>query len=135
MRTIAPEAPTGIVLPAYLGATLVLVESFFLLAGGSEPFGVGIPTTSASAGEFGGLGLATGVAIVAVLFALHENPGQRLAVGLLLIVLGALSAVSGGGFVAGLALTVVAGLEAVLHGPSSLYVVDRRGGRDPPPAK
>lgn len=122
-------------LAAFLGAMMIMVEAFVLLAGGSEPFGLALPANPAQAEELGGIGLAIGVAVVAVLFGLQENLGQRFTAGLLLVVLGLASVVSGGGFGVGLLLTVLAGVGAVARPPSTLYGTPRRATRQPPPSR
>ncbi len=115
-----PEAPTPAFFAGFLGGILVAVEGLFLLAGGTEPFSLGVAVTPAQTAELGGIGLTCGVAIVAVAFGLQEVRTHRVVAGLALLGLGAVSLVGGGGFGLGLAGTIGAGLLALLRPPAPL---------------
>ena len=116
----APEAPTPAFFVGFLGGILIAVEGLFVLAGGIEPFSLGVAVTPAETAELGGIGLTCGIAIVAVAFGLQEVRTHRVVAGVALLGLGALSLVCGGGFGLGLAGTIGAGLFALLRPPAPL---------------
>ena len=119
--TPLPEAPTVAFFAAFLAGVLNLVEGLALLAGGTEPVSVLPSVSSAALPPLGGIGVAAGIGLVAAGFSLQENPGQRRAVGVALVVLGGISIASGGGFLVGSALAIAGGLVAYLREPMPLY--------------
>lgn len=131
-RAPLPEAPTVAFFLAFLGGVLVMVESLALLAGGTAPYSVGISTTVSESAGLGGLGVAVGIGIVAAGFAVQENVAHRIGVGVVLLVLGSLSVLSGGGFGFGLGLAVAGGLISILLRPTNLYEVPPDAPRPAP---
>ncbi|HYA10970.1 MAG TPA: hypothetical protein VEH10_04810 [Thermoplasmata archaeon] len=115
------EAPTLAFLIASLGGWFVVVEGMLLLGGGGAVFQVGFAVPPSDAVELGGIGATLGLGIVGVGFFLHETEGHRKGGGVATVVLGALSIVSGGGFLIGLGLTVAGGLIAAFSKPTPLY--------------
>lgn len=116
-----PEAPTLAFFAAFLGGVLIIVEGLALLAGGTEPVAVFAPPVSSELPSLGGVGVAVGIGVVALGFFLQENVDGRLGAGTVLVVLGAISLVSGGGFVVGFVLAVAGGLLAAARRPTPLY--------------
>lgn len=115
------EPPTFAFLVASLGGWLIVVEGMLLLGGGAAAFEFVVPLPPGDSAQLGSLGVTLGLVIVGVGFFLHETVGHRKSAGLVTLVLGALSVVSGGGFLIGLGLTVVGGLIAALGRPTPLY--------------
>lgn len=116
-----PEPPTLAFFAAFLGGVLIVVEGLALLAGGTEPIMLVTPPASSELPSLGGVGVATGIGILALGFSLQENLGHRVGVGIALVVLGLLSVASGGGFLLGTGLAVAGGLLAVVRQPTLLY--------------
>jgi hypothetical protein len=133
-RAGSPEAPTVAFFLAFLGGVLVMVEGLALLAGGTEPFTVGVAAGPSQTAEFGGVGVAVGIGIVAAGFAVQENVRHRVGVGIALLTLAGISTLSGGGFALGLALSLAGGLVALVVVPTTLYAVPREAAppRAPP---
>lgn len=112
------EAPTLAFFAVFLGGVFVLTDGLLILGAGPTAFTVGYAIPPAFADELGGVGVALGVAILAVGFLLHENLDQRRSASMILLVLAVASLLSGGGFLVGFALSTTGALVALLHRPS-----------------
>jgi len=120
-RAPPAEAPTLAFLIACLGGWLIVVEGMLLLGGGGTAFQVGLVLPPSETVQLGGVGVTVGLGIVAVGFFLHETQGARKGIGVVTLALGAVSLVSGGGFLIGTVLTVAGGLIVILGKPTPLF--------------
>jgi hypothetical protein len=89
------------------------VEGLVLLAGGGTAFEVGYPLPPPDLVALGGVGLAAGLAVVAVGFALHEAPEPRRGAGSVLVGLAVVGLAGGGGFLLGSGLVIAGGLLVI----------------------
>lgn len=96
-----------------------------LLAGGGTAFEVGYPLPPPDLAALGGVGLAAGLGVVAVGFALHEAPEPRTAAGSVLVGLAVVGLAGGGGFLLGSALAIVGGLLAIFGRSPPIVSVHR----------
>ena len=92
-----------------------------LLAGGGSQFEVGFSIPASTVVPLGGVGLSLGLGIIAAGFLLHEVEAYRRSAGMAIVILAALSTLSGGGFIVGLALAVLGGCLAMFLQPIPLY--------------
>jgi len=101
------------------------MEGLLLLAGGGVALEVGYPLPAADLASLGGVGLAAGLGVIAVGFALHEAPEPRRRAGAVLVSLAAVGLVGGGGFLIGSGLAIAGGLLVIFGRTPPIVSVPR----------
>jgi hypothetical protein len=142
MAMESPKAyPVAAFVVTLIGGILILLDGLYLLAVSafvstvSSAYGVSIPGVSGLFEALAAVGLIFGLIILIGAIMMWRNPSSAKMWGIVVILLGLISIISGGGFILGLILALVGGILALVwHPPAAAQTAWSSAPTAPPAA-